>query len=106
MTLPRRIVAIGGGGFLMDDASLVQERYLVSLCRRPQPSVLYLGTAGGDGERAQLKFMTASATHEKQTPGRPKCFSPLRGAEPAHEGPKGAVWMADDVCRRPGGALK
>ena len=57
MTLPRRIVAIGGGGFLMDDASLVQERYLVSQCRRPQPSVLFLGTAGGDGERAQLKFM-------------------------------------------------
>ena len=57
MTLPRRIVAIGGGGFLMDDASLVQERYLVSQCRRAQPSVLYLGTAAGDGERAQLKFM-------------------------------------------------
>ena len=34
-TLPRRIVAVGGGGFLMDDASLVQERYLVSQCRRP-----------------------------------------------------------------------
>lgn len=57
--LSRRIVAVGGGGFLMDDASLVQERYLVSLCRRAQPSVLYLGTAGGDGERAQLKFMKA-----------------------------------------------
>ena len=31
-------------------------------------------------------------SHEKQTPGRPKCFSPPRGA--------------DDVCRRPGGSLK
>jgi dipeptidase E len=30
----RRIVAIGGGGFLMDDTSGLQERYLLSLCRR------------------------------------------------------------------------
>ena len=55
------------------------------------------------------------ATQEKQTLGRPECFSPPRGAEPAHEGPKGALWlakairpasrMADDVCRRPGGTL-
>ena len=55
----RRILAIGGGGFLMDDASGVQERYLVSLCRTAQPRALYLGTASGDSERAQLKFMKA-----------------------------------------------
>jgi len=55
----RQIVAIGGGGFLMDDASLLQERFIVSLCRRrtAAPRALFLGTAGGDGERAQLKFM-------------------------------------------------
>lgn len=56
---PRRIVAIGGGGFLMDDPSGLQERYVVSLCRTPQPRVLFLGTASGDSERAQLKFMKA-----------------------------------------------
>ena len=61
MSAPRRIVAIGGGGFLMDDATLLQERYLVSLCRGARPRVLYLGTAAGDGERAQLKFMKAFA---------------------------------------------
>jgi len=53
----RHIVAIGGGGFLMDDTSGVQERFLLSLCRvREAPRVLYLGTANGDGERAQVKF--------------------------------------------------
>ena len=57
MNARRRIVAIGGGGFLFDDAALLQERYLVSLCRRARPHALYLGTAAGDGERAQLKFM-------------------------------------------------
>ena len=58
--VPRRIAAVGGGGFLMDDASLVQERWLLSLCRAPDaPRVLFLGTASGDAERAQLKFMKA-----------------------------------------------
>lgn len=53
---PRRIAAIAGGGFLMDDDSGAQERWLLSLTGRERPSVLYLGTAGGDGERGQLKF--------------------------------------------------
>jgi dipeptidase E len=53
----RHIVAIGGGGFLMDDTRGVQERFLLSLCRTAErPRVLFLGTAGGDGERGQLKF--------------------------------------------------
>lgn len=52
----RRIVAIGGGGFLMEDTRGLQESYLKSLCAAPQPKVLYLGTAGGDSERAQLRF--------------------------------------------------
>jgi peptidase E len=53
----RQIAAIGGGGFLMDDTGGAQERFLLSLCRvREAPRVLYLGTANGDSERAQLKF--------------------------------------------------
>lgn len=54
------IVGIGGGGFLMDDTRLLQERYLLTLLRqRERPRVLYLGTAAGDGERAQLRFLQA-----------------------------------------------
>ncbi len=53
------IVAIGGGGFLMEDTRGLQERYILSLLRQSQgpPRVLYLGTASGDSERAQLRFM-------------------------------------------------
>ena len=53
------IVAIGGGGFLMEDTRGLQERYLLSLLRARQGRlrVLFLGTASGDGERAQLRFM-------------------------------------------------
>ncbi len=54
------IIAIGGGGFLMDDGRLLQERYLLSFVQgRARPRVLYVGTAGGDSERGQLKFMQA-----------------------------------------------
>lgn len=59
MSPRRRIVAIGGGGFLFDEPGLLQERYLVAQCRRPHPRVLYLGTANGDSERGQLKFIKA-----------------------------------------------
>ena len=53
---PRRIAAVGGGGFLMDDETLRQERWLLGLTGKPRPHVLYLGTAGGDGVVGQLKF--------------------------------------------------
>ena len=55
----RRIAAIGGGGFLMDDTSLRQERWLLSLTRQSRPAVLFLGTAGGDGVVGQAKFFRA-----------------------------------------------
>lgn len=53
------IVAIGGGGFLMEDLRGLQERYLLSLVRRrgDRPKVLFIGTASGDAERAQLRFL-------------------------------------------------
>ncbi len=55
----RRVAAIGGGGFLMDDTSLRQERWLLSLTGKPRPAVLFLGTAGGDGVVGQAKFFRA-----------------------------------------------
>jgi len=53
------IVAVGGGGFLMEDTRGLQESYILSLLRQRAgaPQVLYLGTAAGDSERAQLRFM-------------------------------------------------
>jgi peptidase E len=52
----RRIAAIGGGGFLMDDLSGRQERWLLSLTAAARPRVLWLGTASGDAATAQVKF--------------------------------------------------
>ena len=56
---PRRIAAIGGGGFLIDEESLRPERWLLSRTGTDRPSVRFLGTAGGDAERGQLKFHRA-----------------------------------------------
>ena len=58
-TLVRRVAAIGGGGFLMDDCSLRQERWLLSLTAQSCPAVLFLGTAGGDGVVGQVQFFRA-----------------------------------------------
>jgi dipeptidase E len=66
VTLPRHIVAIGGGGFLMDDTSGLQERYLLSLCASTRfnsaARVLYIGTALGDAAHAQVKFFRMFAS--------------------------------------------
>jgi dipeptidase E len=57
----RRIVAIGGGGFSVEDYGLWQERYLLSLVRpgRARPKVLFVATASGDRELYQLRFLRA-----------------------------------------------
>lgn len=54
---PRRIITVGGGGFLLFDTRWLQERYILSKLRPTpgrKPRVLFLGTASGDAERAQL----------------------------------------------------
>lgn len=60
-SIPRRIVAIGGGGFSVEDYGLWQERYLLSLVRpgRERPKVLFVATASGDRELYQLRFLRA-----------------------------------------------
>ena len=58
MTARGAIACIGGGGFLVEDGSELQERWLLSLLpaeRRGRPRVLYVGTALGDGIVHQLK---------------------------------------------------
>lgn len=52
------IACIGGGGFLVDDDSHLQERFLLTLLpkpRRERPHVLFMGLAHGDRELGQVK---------------------------------------------------
>jgi peptidase E len=44
----RRILAIGGGGFLMEDAPSPIDRHIVSLTGKARPRVCFLATPSGD----------------------------------------------------------
>ena len=43
----RHVVAMGGGGFLMEPSRLLDD-YVLDLCGKSEPSVCFLATASGD----------------------------------------------------------
>jgi dipeptidase E len=56
----RHVIAVGGGGFLLFDSRHLQERFILGQVRATpgrQPRALFLGTASGDSDRAQLNFL-------------------------------------------------
>lgn len=53
----QQIVAMGGGGFLMDDNVL--DEYVLSLARKRKPRVCFLPTAGGDRYEGIVMFYEA-----------------------------------------------
>ena len=50
---PRRILAMGGGGFTMGERAPLLDRYVLELTGKPVPRICFLPTASGD-ERAQV----------------------------------------------------
>src|SRR5688572_23650573 len=69
----RRIAAIGGGGFSVEDYGLWQERYLLSLVRpgRARPKVVFVAPASGGRGLYQLRFLRAFSRLE----GEPDCLA-------------------------------
>ncbi|OLB97350.1 MAG: hypothetical protein AUI15_12585 [Actinobacteria bacterium 13_2_20CM_2_66_6] len=59
MTLPRRIVGLGGGGFSRFGRSSRLDDYVLSLTQKDHPRVLFLGTAGGDADSHIVLFYEA-----------------------------------------------
>jgi len=57
----RRIVAIGGGGFMMEDGPSLLDDYVVGLAAVRRPRICFIPTASGDGEDALEKFYRAFA---------------------------------------------
>ena len=64
-----RILAIGGGGFLMEEAPSPVDRYIVRLTGRERPKVCFISTPSGDSIESIEKFYAT--------------FGSL-GCEPAH----------------------
>jgi dipeptidase E len=52
------IIAMGGGGFLMED-TLFLDDYVLAAARRPRPRVLYVPTASGDSLTSVQRFYDA-----------------------------------------------
>jgi dipeptidase E len=50
------IVALGGGGFMMEPENPRLDRYILSLARRSPPKVCFVGTASGDSPHAIARF--------------------------------------------------
>jgi dipeptidase E len=56
--VPGQVLAMGGGGFMMEPASLLDD-FLLSLSSAPRPKVCFLPTPAGDSERAIVAFYEA-----------------------------------------------
>jgi len=58
----QRILAIGGGGFLMEDGPSPIDRYLLGLAERDKPRVCFISTPSGDLPEHLEKFYQAYPT--------------------------------------------
>jgi dipeptidase E len=55
----RQIIALGGGGFLMEPENPTLDEYVLSQARAARPSVAFLPTASGDADFCIERFYTA-----------------------------------------------
>jgi peptidase E len=55
----KRIVAIGGGGFTMEDEPSLLDEYVVGLCGAGTPRICFVATASGDAEPQIARFYTS-----------------------------------------------
>ncbi|HSJ38559.1 MAG TPA: peptidase E [Planococcus sp. (in: firmicutes)] len=52
----KQIIAMGGGGFLMEPANPLLDRYILQQAGKEKPKICYIGTASGDAESMTQKF--------------------------------------------------
>ena len=52
----KRIVAIGGGGFMMEENPSLLDEYVVRLAATQRPKICFVPTASGDAEKHLAKF--------------------------------------------------
>jgi peptidase E len=57
--MTRRIIAIGGGGFLMEPGPALLDEYFVQTTAARRPKVCFISTAAGDPEEMLQKFYKA-----------------------------------------------
>jgi len=62
-TLPRQIVAFGGGGFSMESGNPLLDDYVLGLTGAERPRVCFLPSASGDADHYIVRFYRAFSAH-------------------------------------------
>lgn len=62
----RQIIAMGGGGFLVEPGNLALDRYVLSQTNKKRPAICFVPTASGDADSFILKFYQAFSTLDCQ----------------------------------------
>jgi peptidase E len=78
MSRPAQIIAMGGGGFLMEPDNLALDRYVLEAAGVAAPKVGFVGTASGDAQSFHEKFYAAFSTLNC-TPTHISLFKPEPG---------------------------
>src|SRR5262249_5952107 len=74
----RQLIALGGGGFLVEPDNPALDLYILSQARTARPAVSFLSTASGDSDANLVKFYSAFSGYDcspshlpffKRTPG-------------------------------------
>ncbi len=58
------IVALGGGGFSMEDDNIYLDAFIFGLAQKERPKVCFVGTASGDAQSYSEKFLNAMEKHD------------------------------------------
>ncbi len=95
--MPGQIIALGGGGFLMEPDHPALDRYILAQTKARRPRVCFIATAGGDSDSYLERFYAAFAKH----PCRPNHL-PLFARTPDLE----RTLLAQDVVYVGGGNTK
>jgi peptidase E len=89
--MTRRIIAIGGGGFLMERGPSLLDEYFVRMAGVRNPKVCFISTAAGDPEEMLAKYYKAFS----QLGCRPSHLAffrkPRRGSIPLNQIEKGLL---------------
>ena len=57
--IQRQVIAMGGGGFMMEPDNPLLDRYIIEQARKPRPSVCFLPHATDDAVRSTFRFFKA-----------------------------------------------
>jgi len=96
----RTILAMGGGGFMMEPANPALDDFVVTLARRREPKILFLPTASGD-PGAQISAFRATFGDRAC---RPLALSLFRLEQ--HPADLRALILAQDVVYVGGGSMR